>query len=73
MDDTTQFTFVEVLDGADFDKVLARRVFRYEDDAQLWATKRRDEFRAKRREEGETDEAFIEAIDYKSFPIDCED
>jgi hypothetical protein len=52
MDDTTQFTFVEVLDGADFDKVLARRVFRYED---------------------ETDEAFIEAIDYKSFPIDCED
>lgn len=73
MNDVTQFTLVEIEDGANFNQVLARRVFRYDSDAWTWGTARRDEFRAKRRAEGEKDEVFIEAIEYRSFHIDCED
>ncbi len=53
----------EVLDGADFNKVLARHVFTTHDEGDFWAKYTVEYYRERSREAGETDECFINAID----------
>lgn len=54
---------VRVLDGANFDVPMTsyRWAMSYEK-AYAWGLEMRDKLRAKRREDGETDELFIRAI-----------
>lgn len=53
---------VEIIDGADFERVLAARIALDYTRAHLWARERRDAFRKARVEEGEKDEMFVQAI-----------
>lgn len=64
---------VTILDGANFDALMARRAFVDYTLARPWAEKRRDELRAKRREEGETDEIFVTAIEAQFTEIEYVD
>jgi hypothetical protein len=52
-----------VEDGADFNRQMCELAFSEHMAANSWACQRRDELREERRQQGETDPAFIEAID----------
>lgn len=57
-----QFHLIEIIDGANFSRTIINKGFIDLNKAEAWATKKVTEYQEKRREEGETDEAFIEAI-----------
>ena len=71
VDSTFPTIFIaSVIDGADFDTVMARKAFGHENTDRGWATVERDAARSRLRGSGETDELFIEAIHYKITEMD---
>lgn len=66
-----QYVFIAIIeDGADFARKLDECAFSDETYANEWATERRDELRTKRREGGEKDEVFVDAIDFRVRRVD---
>lgn len=60
----------QVIDGADFEKVLTRAIFTDEVKAHAWANTRRNDFRRDRLEGGEEDATFINAIRSEVSPLE---
>jgi len=66
-------TVVTIVDRADFGKVLEETAFHSRRSAEDYGISQRNAIRLKRREEGETDEAFIEAIEYETRQLELFD
>lgn len=64
-----QVFYVEVVDQADFGRILWVYVFKSKKRAEAYGQLMVEEFRRRRKEEGEHDEAFINAYTYNLHPL----
>jgi len=66
-------TVVSIIDQADFGKLLEETAFHSSQAAEDYGVSQRNAIRLKRREEGETDEVFLEAIIYQTRQLELFD
>lgn len=64
---------ITVEDGANFQALMRRRVFLNEDNGRTWARAECASLQQQRRDEGETDLAFVNAIEYHVTVADLDE
>lgn len=64
---------ITVEDGANFQALMRRRVFLVEERGWTWAKDEVAQLRQQRRDEGETDDVFVNAIEYHVTVADLDE
>lgn len=64
---------ITIEDGADFQRLMRKRVFLNEDLGRKWGQDEEARCRGQRRHEGETDQVYVNAIEYHVTIADLDD